>query len=576
MWTKWLNQKKLIEKMIRESKDLHKIDVFIKNMITVNAFWLYETYQISQTLCYYTHQIDDSIIVTDEETNKTITIVFIPHSAYNHEDFDPIAATILHTELLLKYNVSISDMIEFFDTIDYETYLQEKNIGRIVWFICWDILKKDVSANTTRFQWYRHFWNKDDQLLTISKRWKYYDHIFGHRTEFQITNKQGVQSSKHYIKNNTFAKVDKQKEETQSYFTEQFSDTPSQDDKKQFNRVMTQNAEASANIDWYTHETALWQQVIKNIMNSYNVLSAQSANKVSLALRSLTSKDFYNQLHTLMVEAIYWQPNIENGMYEGKIYGEYRKENVIYSEKLTKEYGLKEIQYIPPSHKDIYLLMKDLMSLVQDTSFTKHHPIVISTVISSVFLLISPYYDWNERMSRMIFAYVLKRLGYIEHYHQCPINIILKEKQQEYNQHIHKLYSSIKKYITIHKNDDGTYNVSYDTVDLFKQKYRLWWLIEFFTSVVAEAFELSTKMCKVESQSITDEFYWQLWYYFKDYSFSVSQKKQLKFIFVDKIQKENYELSKELTKRLISDFTKDEIKKLYMIITYFKKKYWEE
>jgi len=84
--------------------------------------------------------------------------------------------------------------------------------------------------------------------------------------------------------------------------------------------------------------------------------------------------------------------------------GKYRKEPVFIYKPLSAE-----IVFLPPDHKDLSRLMKDLYSFIESNK--NLDAVILAGIFHKQFVLIHPFIDGNGRTARLATTLVLKNLG---------------------------------------------------------------------------------------------------------------------------------------------------------------------
>lgn len=85
--------------------------------------------------------------------------------------------------------------------------------------------------------------------------------------------------------------------------------------------------------------------------------------------------------------------------------GYFRKEPVVVNNPKTRK-----IVYLPPDHKDVLSLMKELMNFIQDHS-VDINPLILAGIFHKQFVIIHPFVDGNGRTARLATKVLLASMG---------------------------------------------------------------------------------------------------------------------------------------------------------------------
>ncbi len=130
----------------------------------------------------------------------------------------------------------------------------------------------------------------------------------------------------------------------------------------------------------------------REVLNYYECLGFISQ---SAKLKMKVTEKFVREIHSINL----------NGILKGKLRGGYREaQNVIMNA------ATKRVVYMPPEMKDVGVLMKSLVSWINQEK--EIHPVIKAGITHYQFVTIHPFMDGNGRSARALATYLL----YLENY----------------------------------------------------------------------------------------------------------------------------------------------------------------
>lgn len=495
MWEINKNEEK-IRKIINENrekyvkyKDWYKVNEFSEEFINFIDwqikeefwnkfiwFWLFNIkekfkwYWQIQVLTYFSRHDEFKIIDND-------VIIYVIKRRINWE--------INHEEEIIKYlncylwRISNSIIFKFFSEIDINKYKSNRKLFRIILYIkrilnqCEDIEYKRQKWQEKIILW-NDKWNLKniDNELLISDYWFWKNEIWNPKINdiFDENKLNEIDFSKEvnkrYFKEHTWYYFDEnwEKIETLTYY---------------WKIANTKDAISSAYLEWYNKDTKNWRKAIENIFKAYERFNWSEDFNIDLLIKiQKVIVDWINDKLNWKNIKIDWLRNRHIWIIQTK--------NIWYS-------YFNDLIYWAPKAEHIYIMLNNLCWLFNKYVKEKIHPVIISIVISFLFVKIHPFSDWNWRTARFLQIWILRKLKYIENYHNIDLSqMIIHERKWYYNM-FEKTNLPIKDKIECKKGVDNyfyNFEINYNN---FSDYYWMNFLpmSEYFLDIYNKAFYLS-------------------------------------------------------------------------------------
>ena len=126
------------------------------------------------------------------------------------------------------------------------------------------------------------------------------------------------------------------------------------------------------------------------------------------------------------------------------------------------------IEYISPKWKDVSLFINELIYFYEKNKISLP-PILLASIVSSFFVFIHPFSDWNWRSSRYLFHYVLKELWFWKYNDEkniiIPISAYILNNRDEYYYNLNKVSIKFWENIEYDINNKWEIEIYWETFD---------------------------------------------------------------------------------------------------------------
>lgn len=485
------NQEKIL-KLIKENKNIvenevwykfnyfsekfiDEIDKLIKKNFSYQWFWLYEIknqfkwYWQIQVLTYYSRSDEFEIIDND------IIIYVIKKrikKEINNED------EILNNINLYLWKISNSIIFNFFSKIDIQKYKKNQKLFRIILYIkkilnqCEDITPTRKQHQQEIILWNKNFWLKNfDKILWISDYWFWKNEIWNPEINFD---------------NKLLEEIDFWNDTNKKYFKEQLWIYFDKKTWEEIERIKyykdianTKDAISSAFLEWYNKDTKNWKKAIENIFKLYWEFTWKEEFNI----------DFLIKVQKIVIE---W---LNDNLNWKKISNEWLRNWYvwIFQQKWLEHMKYNDLIYWAPKPEHIYIMLNNLCFLFNKYIQEKIHPVIISIIISFLFVKIHPFNDWNWRTARFLQVWILKKLNYIRDYYNSALSQSIIHESKWYYEMFDKSNLPIKE--KIEPKFFTEWNLSYFAIEYENFKDYYWMnfneVFKYFLDIYNKSFYLS-------------------------------------------------------------------------------------
>ncbi len=153
------------------------------------------------------------------------------------------------------------------------------------------------------------------------------------------------------------------------------------------------------------------------------------------------------------------------------------------------------IDYVCPKKDDVDFLIQELLDFYEKNK-NSLNPVLLASLVSSFFVFIHPFSDWNGRSSRYLFHYILKDLWIWKYKNDeniiVPISAYILNNRDDYYYNLNLLSKTFWQDINYEINDNWSIEISENTV-----KNYFYWdytkLLLYFSEVFYNSFLIDFK-----------------------------------------------------------------------------------
>ncbi len=129
------------------------------------------------------------------------------------------------------------------------------------------------------------------------------------------------------------------------------------------------------------------------------------------------------------------------------------------------------IEYIPPKWENIEEFIENLINFYNKNK-ENLNPIILSSILSTFFVLIHPFMDWNWRTSRFLFQYSLINswIWLINNNEKIilPVSAYIQLNKQEYYKNLENISKDLINYIEFDEKNNWEIEVLNETKNIYK------------------------------------------------------------------------------------------------------------
>ncbi len=252
------------------------------------------------------------------------------------------------------------------------------------------------------------------------------------------------------------------------------------------NQLILLEAQGSADIEWYSVKNIM----IQNDKLSVHGISSQNTSFVAInnlfkaykkKFQDTFSNDFLISLQKQVTNKTWKSPQEKDEIQFGNI----RNKDVFVVEQI--KYRMIE-SFIPPHFTDVKNLLDKLTQYVNESLENgTENPYILAIIVKVFFVIIHPFMDWNGRISRLLYLYILKQLWCIKSVSQLPISHTINTNRNKYYAQLEYNAKNIMKHARVTRDINGWWIAIYDDVSIYKTvDYTN--IIEYFLTITKETY----------------------------------------------------------------------------------------
>lgn len=154
------------------------------------------------------------------------------------------------------------------------------------------------------------------------------------------------------------------------------------------------------------------------------------------------------------------------------------------------------IDYIPPKPKDVNNLMWELMDFYNESKKFLN-PVILSSIVSTQFVYIHPFWDWNWRTSRFLIHYCLHNTWIWNDLNIIlPLSAYILTHRDEYYENLEKVSKKMKNKVNYVLKWDNKFcldiEVKWETKNIY-DKINFTEIVEYYDKIIEKSIEKEFK-----------------------------------------------------------------------------------
>lgn len=517
-------------------QNLEDIDTTIKNNLKFCIWiWIYEELKEWNVLLYWTRSIEKKI------EWKFFTVIFFKVK-WDLENIDKYEEFFKRINYYL-WKTSNTCILKYIDRyiIPQNKYEYWKWIWRILSFFQKHIFKRKINQKRYRINNYINLWKQNDPIKFKDLENWILDHYFWKSNTiipwFNLNEKLKQKLQKVYDAKKTY----------ENYISKYINEKEIiPEEKWEYLKHKTESqywdALSSALIEWYDENDEEWQQAIENIFTLHRNYNWEEKFDIKL-LEDMQSNVVENLNKEKWIRD--WEVFVIQKISDSKI----------------------NIKYAAPNSKDVYRMLNEYTMLLDYYVENNIDPFIISILLSTYFVQIHPFFDWNWRTSRFLIIYILKKLWIIDNYYDFQVSRFIEEDRKKYYNMLMNVWLPVVKNWKVITNEYWERFTEYESYSIYQDfdyEYAFDYFFEIFEKVYF--FQILDHQYYLRKKDFQQQIKEQIW------EISDIQNNLLKNISIEYLQNWQYKLNKDDIWQLEMNFWNN-TNKILKILDNLKEKY---